>query len=111
MKSNRAASRKDWQHFKEENTEISKLKAKIGELGETIERAHISEYLSYIKNTRKTIFHSFLGGLARGFGIAIGFSLLGALAIYILQEIAMSNLPGIGKFIAEIVKMVQANFR
>ncbi len=111
MNGNRAASRRNWRRFKEEHTEISRLKAKIGELGETIEKAHISEYLSYVKNAKRAIFHSFLGGLARGFGIAVGFSLLGALAIYILQQIAMANLPGIGKFIADIVRMVQSDFR
>jgi hypothetical protein len=111
MKSNRMASRENWQRTREENTQISKLKAKIEQLSDTLEKAHISEYLSYSKNTKKTVFNSFLGGLARGLGIAIGFSLLGALLILILQEIAMANLPGLSKFIADLVRMVQSNIR
>lgn len=111
MKSNRMASKASWQRTREENAQISKLKAKIEELSDTMEKAHISEYLSYSKNTKRSVFHSFLGGLARGLGIAVGFSLLGALLILILQEIAMANLPGLSKFIADLVKMVQSHIR
>ena len=50
---------------------------------------------------------NFLGGISRGFGTAIGFTLLGALAIYFLQRIVILRLPIIGTFIADIIKIVQ----
>lgn len=52
---------------------------------------------------------NFVGGLARGFGMAIGFTILGAIAIYILQIVVKWKLPIIGEFIREIVNIVQDN--
>lgn len=39
--------------------------------------------------------------------MAIGFTILGALAIYFLNKIISWNIPLIGDFIAEIVRIVQ----
>lgn len=72
-----------------------------------LEKARVSEYVALLQNTRRLLFVNFVSGLARGFGIAIGFSILGAVAIYILTRSYMINLPVIGGFIAEIVRIVQ----
>jgi hypothetical protein len=55
------------------------------------------------------IFNNFIAGLARGFGMAIGFTILGALVLYMLRQAVLLNIPIIGTFIAEIVKIVQDN--
>lgn len=72
-----------------------------------LEKSGWRDYIEYRSNIRRLLLHSFFGGLARGFGTAIGFTLLGALVIYLLQSIAFEKLPVIGKFIADIVKIVQ----
>ena len=48
-------------------------------------------------------------GVARGIGFSIGFTVLGALLLYVLQHIALANLPIIGKFLAELVRIVESN--
>lgn len=48
-------------------------------------------------------------GAARGIGFSIGFTVLGALLLYVLQSIALANLPIIGKFLAELVRIVESN--
>ena len=48
-------------------------------------------------------------GTARGVGFSIGFTVLGALLLYVLQSIALANLPIIGKFLAELVRIVESN--
>lgn len=48
-------------------------------------------------------------GMARGIGFSIGFTVLGALLLYVLQHIALANLPIIGKFLAELVRIVESN--
>ena len=48
-------------------------------------------------------------GMARGIGFSIGFTVLGALLLYVLQHIALVNLPIIGKFLAELVRIVESN--
>ena len=47
-----------------------------------------------------------MAGLARGFGAAVGFSILGAMIIAILQRIVTTNIPLIGGFLADVVRMV-----
>ena len=66
------------------------------------------EYVRYLNRPWKLIGANFFSGLVRGFGMAVGFTLLGAIVIYFLQHIAYQNLPVIGDFIAEIVRIVQA---
>ncbi len=70
-----------------------------------LEKLKLADYLKHLNNPRKIIWTNFLGGLARGFGAAVGFVLLGALAIYILQKSFLNNLPFIGNIIAEIIKI------
>ena len=50
-----------------------------------------------------------ISGMARGIGFSIGFTVLGALLLYVLQHIALANLPIIGKFLAELVRIVESN--
>ena len=43
----------------------------------------------------------------RGCGFAVGFSILGAVVVIIARKLALDNLPVIGEFFAEVVRMVQ----
>ncbi|MEZ4357649.1 MAG: DUF5665 domain-containing protein [Eubacteriales bacterium] len=81
------------------------LNQKVNELLLMLEKMKLVEYLSHLNRPRRIIWVNFLGGLARGFGSAIGFILLGALFIYILQQIVLSNIPAIGEFVAKIMNI------
>ncbi|MCL6639200.1 MAG: DUF5665 domain-containing protein, partial [Firmicutes bacterium] len=65
------------------------------------------EYVRLLDNPRRLLYVNFLAGLARGVGIAVGFTILGAVVLYILRMLVVLNLPLVGGFIAEIVRMVQ----
>ncbi|SCG83523.1 hypothetical protein DW1_1955 [Proteiniborus sp. DW1] len=86
------------------NNEIEK---RLEELANNLEKAKLHEYVDFVNNKKRLLYVNFLGGLARGFGMAIGFTILGALAIYFLNRIISWNIPLIGDFIAEIVRIVQ----
>lgn len=49
---------------------------------------------------------NFVAGIARGFGIAIGLTVVSALFLALLAKIASLNLPIISQFIARIVQLV-----
>ncbi|HHV27166.1 hypothetical protein FYJ27_08935 [Anaerosalibacter bizertensis] len=85
------------------------LDEKIDNIALALEKTKINEYVDYINNRKRLIYINFIQGIARGFGMAIGFTLLGALFLYFLQELIKLNLPLIGDFIAEIVKIVKEN--
>lgn len=83
-----------------------KLEVQVQKLVESMEKIKIAEYVEYLGNIRKMLYVNFIAGLARGLGMAIGFTILGALVIYFLQKLVLLNLPLIGDFIANIVKLV-----
>jgi len=72
----------------------------------SLEAMGLDDYLKKRSDPRRMFWSSLGLGIARGLGAAIGFSVLGAVAIYILRNIAMANLPVIGDFIARIVNIV-----
>ena len=78
-------------------------------LAQRLELMHLEAYLRYVHDWRKRLFFDFLSGIARGVGFSLGFSVLGALLLYILKNIALSNLPVIGKLLAELVRIVENN--
>ncbi|MCG0274687.1 MAG: DUF5665 domain-containing protein [Thermosediminibacteraceae bacterium] len=90
-----------------DNNLIRELSFKIDELSVQIEKLNLSEYLEVFRNPKRLLYLNFLAGVARGFGMAIGFTLLGAFVLYILQRVVILKLPIIGDFIAELVKIVQ----
>lgn len=85
------------------------LNKKLDQISLNMEKFKLVDYVYYLEHPRKMLFANFLGGLARGFGAAVGFTLLAALIIYILQWIVKWNLPVIGKFISDIVNIVERN--
>ncbi|HHY04790.1 MAG TPA: hypothetical protein GX534_06360 [Thermoanaerobacterales bacterium] len=87
--------------------QIKKLLGKIDDLSCNIEKINLAEYVEILRNPKRLLYLNFLSGMARGFGMAVGFTLLGAMLIYILQKIMILRLPLIGEFIAEIVNIVQ----
>ena len=73
---------------------------------------HISKQLEEWKRSQhgwKRMMREMALGAARGVGFSIGFTVLGALLLYILQSIALANLPIIGRFLAELVRIVESN--
>ncbi len=84
-----------------------KLIAKIEELSRDMERFNLAEYVNLLNDPRRFLFINLLGGIARGFGLALGFTILGAFGLWVLQRLVVLNLPIIGDFIADLVKIVQ----
>ena len=78
-------------------------------LADIKERESLAEYGQYLQDRRRLLATNFLAGMMRGLGFAVGFSLLGALVVVLVRWLALENLPGIGKFFAEVVRMVQRN--
>lgn len=72
-----------------------------------MERLRLAEYVRYVDDRKRLFWSSFLGGVARGVGMAVGFTILGAVLVLILQDLARHNLPVIGDFLAQIVSVVQ----
>ncbi|MDI9442079.1 MAG: hypothetical protein GX101_04215 [Firmicutes bacterium] len=86
---------------------LQALLAKIEELILSLERANMAEYIQLWREPRRLLYLNFLAGIARGFGLAIGFTVVGAFFLYGLGKVASWNLPIVGEFVAEIARIVQ----
>jgi hypothetical protein len=74
-----------------------------------LEAMRIADYMELLERPARLIFTNFVAGIARGLGIAIGASLVFALVLAFLKQLIMLNIPGIGGFIADIVRFVETS--
>lgn len=82
---------------------------RLEKTAQRLERLRLADYLRHAHDWKKRLWFEFLGGIARGLGFSVGFSVLGALLLYLLRNVALANLPVIGKFLAELVRIVENN--
>lgn len=91
----------------QENLVVQELSDRVQELSNNMDKMRLAEYLELLEHPRHLFYINFLLGIARGFGSAIGFTILAGIVIYLLQKAAVLNMPIIGNFIANIVEIVQ----
>ena len=76
-----------------------------------LEMLRLEEFIAYTQNWKRRLMHDFLSGVARGVGFSVGFTLLGAVILFLLKNAALANLPIIGRFLAELVRIVETNLQ
>ncbi|NMB12446.1 MAG: hypothetical protein GX977_09185 [Firmicutes bacterium] len=90
---------------------LATLIKRLGQLNEGLEKANIAEYIELFRHPRRLLYLNFMAGIFRGFGIAVGFTAVGAIFLYFLGKVAALNLPVIGHFVAEIARIVELELR
>lgn len=91
----------------EDREQLSRLHELTESIALQLERSRIGDYTQLLNKPLKLIGLNVLAGLAKGLGIAIGFTFFAATIIYLLQALGALNLPIIGDYIADIVRIVQ----
>ena len=89
------------------NSLLEKLERTI----QALDKAGIAEWVELFRHPRRLLVINFVSGIARGFGIAIGFTVVGALFLLLLGRIAQLNLPIIGEFLGDLVRLVQLELK
>ncbi|MFC0395375.1 DUF5665 domain-containing protein [Paenibacillus mendelii] len=102
------------QTMSEETKDLSALRRsmdmldrRLGKVADDMERSQIAEYVDLLNRPWSLIWRNLVAGTARGVGIAIGFTFFAATILYVLQLLGALNLPIIGDYIADIVRIVQ----
>lgn len=90
---------------------VCRLNKRLNELSLMLEKLKLAEYLKHLNNVKRMMWINFVGGMARGLGVAVGFTVLGALVLYLLQQSFLNNLPVIGDFIADIVEIANERLK
>ena len=90
-----------------EKQKINILQKSIDKLSQILQNMNIHDYLYILGSKKEIIKRNLLAGIARGIGGGIGFTIITAIIIYFLQKIVKLNIPVIGKYINDIVEIVQ----
>lgn len=85
--------------------EFSVSSKKLMKLAILLERLNLYDYLNLLHKPVKLIWINFWIGVARGLGAMVGAAILIVIFFYVAKK--MVNLPLIGSFVAEVVKIVQ----
>lgn len=88
---------------------IVALESAVRSIGVKLESANFYEYVDYVADGKRMLRRAFAAGVLRGLGMAVGFSLLGAVLIYLLHLLAESRVPYIAKLVSRIVEIVEAD--
>ncbi len=83
------------------------LNKSIDRLIYILEKGNIEEFAFLLGNKKELLKRNLLAGISKGIGIGIGVTLISAMLIYLMQKIVTLNIPIIGKYIADIVKIVE----
>ena len=85
--------------------ELGIIKRYLEKLVIIIERSRIRDYMYLTDSKRRLFIINFIAGLGKGFGQAIGFTILAAVVLALL--FSWVKLPFIGRYIAKLLNIVQ----
>ena len=83
------------------------LLKKLASLDYFFQKNSVMDLIELAGNTKKFLIRNFVSGIAKVIGAGIGFSIITALIIYLLQKIIRLNIPVISQYISDIVEIVQ----
>ncbi len=84
------------------------LDERVERVIDAAERMKLGEYIRYQSNRKARLRDAFWEGVLRGLGFMVGFSMIGALLVYILQALMRANIPLIGDYLAQVVMLVES---
>lgn len=90
---------------------LEEIHEKVKLIAASIEKTQIADYVALMNSPKRLFYLNVLSGVARGIGIAIGFTFFAATIVYLLQKLGALNLPIVGDYIADLVRIVQAQLK
>jgi len=83
------------------------LTQRVNALEKVAKKLHLNEAAHYWQSTGRLLWRSFLAGIARGFGIFLGFSILAALITLVLTTALRDNWPKIAAWLDTMLENLQ----
>ena len=84
-----------------------KIELKIDKIIEKLEKSNLEDLATVMGNKKQIIYRNFFAGVFRGIGIGIGITIITAILVLILRQLVTLNIPIIGEYISDIVKIVE----
>lgn len=86
---------------------VNVLNNSIDKLSATLEKGNLQELTYMLGSKKEIIIRNLLAGTFRGIGIGIGVTVITAILIMLLRRIVALNIPLIGKYVTDIVEIVE----
>lgn len=84
-----------------------KLLIQLNNLNYTLNKNKVMDLIEIAGNSKKYLVRNFMSGISKGIGIGIGFSVITALIVYLMQKIIRLNIPVLSQYISDIVEIVE----
>lgn len=68
----------------------TKTQKKLDMIAKKLEIIKINEYVELMNDTKKLLWKNFMIGISKGLGMAVGFTVLGAIAILLFKKLIIS---------------------
>ncbi|SIT00519.1 DUF5665 domain-containing protein [Alicyclobacillus vulcanalis] len=80
-------------------------------LAEYLEGVNFAAYVDLLQTPWRLALLNFIGGIFRGLGIGLGFTVIAGIVVLVLQQLELLNLPVIGKWVADLVQIVDGQLK
>ena len=72
-----------------------------------MQKSQVEDIAMFLGSKKRMFFSNFFAGIFRGRGFSIGFTIVTAIVIIILQKIVLLNIPVIGEYLSDIVQILE----
>lgn len=98
---------KCYKHNGDKRNLEEKLLIQLNKLNYTLNKNKVLDLVELAGNSKRYLVRNFMSGILKGIGIGIGFSIITAIIIYLMQKIIKLNIPVISRYISDIVEIVE----
>lgn len=93
--------------YKKLNNKIDFISKQLKDFDIKLQRSNVHELIYILGNKKEIVKRNLLAGISRGVGIGIGITLITAFLIFLLRKVVALNIPIIGKYISDIIDIVE----
>lgn len=84
-----------------------KLLFQLNKLNYVLNKNNVLDLIEIAGNPRKFLLRNLTSGIIKGIGAGIGFSIITAFIVFLLQRLIKLNIPVISEYISDIIEIVQ----
>lgn len=88
-----------------EHQALIELDADVKHLVKTLDTLQYGQFLTYLRSKKIILFNNFLAGIAHGFGVVVGMTILVALVGWMLTQLI--DFPLIGQYFSELKNLLE----
>ena len=84
--------------------------SQLEKLADRLERMRVGDYVNNMNRTGRIIWLGFVGGVARGFGLTVGATLVIAIVFKIITMLISWNVPYLSDMMQEAKQMLESRY-